>query len=36
VQKTSGTVSLRLQKVRPWMPRPEQMDAEFTVNVQSN
>jgi predicted secreted protein len=30
-----GTVHLNLQKVRPWVqPRPKQMDAGFTVNIE--
>jgi hypothetical protein len=33
LQTSSGTVTLRLQKVRPWLPRPSKMDAEFNVTV---
>lgn len=29
-----GAVHLNLQKVRPWEPRPKQMDAGFTVNIE--
>jgi hypothetical protein len=28
-----GNVKLQLQHVRPWLPRTEDVDAEFTVNV---
>jgi hypothetical protein len=29
------TVTLELQKVRPWMkPRPETMDATFTITIE--
>jgi predicted secreted protein len=31
----TGSVQVELQKVRPWMPRPAEMDAKFTVNVQA-
>jgi len=34
VGKQGGSnVKLQLQHVRPWLPRTEDVDAEFTVNV---